>query len=157
MVKKTSKKLKMRRRSVKKGAAATAVGFTPINFTIYGEGLDNTDIDEHGKDCTIITGLTINNTTADLYAAVRNRRPGGSSNTPAGIKAFRDYQQWQFQLYANDRFLGLPVDNNHAVNLRSIPRTLFILNATKTEQEEFENQQRQLNQRNFQVFENIDN
>lgn len=152
MVKKTSRKLKIRRGSVKKG------GKPPITFFIYGEGLDNADIDEYGNNCSIITGLTDNNTTADLYAAVRNRRPGGSSNTPDGIKAFRDYQQWKFELYTNDKFSGYPpVENSFNLNLKEIPRKLYILNASILEQEEYEHQQRQLNQRNFQVFENRDN
>jgi hypothetical protein len=132
MLNKTSKKLRVRRRSVKKGGKPT------ITFTIYGEGIDNTDR-EHGNMCTKITELTENNTTADLYNAVRNRRPGRNDNSPAGIVAFREYQKWQFQLYTNDRFSGLPVSNNIETNLRDIPRTLYILNATQTEQEHFEN------------------
>jgi plasmid maintenance system killer protein len=135
MLNKTSKKLRMRRRSVKKGGRQT------ITFTIFGEGLDNMDTDINGNISTKITMLTADNTTADLYTAVMNRRPGKSETSPEGILRFRQNQQWQFQLYTNERFLGLPVDDNNETSLKNIPRTLYLLNASQTEQELFEKQQ----------------
>jgi hypothetical protein len=139
MINKISKKLRIRRRSVKKG------GMPPITFTIFGEGIDN-PVKENEMLCIKITELTENNTTADLYAAVKNRRPGATDNSPLGIVTFREYQKWQFKLYPNKSCSGLPISNDIETNLGNIPRTLFILNATQTEQEEFENQQRQQRQ-----------
>jgi hypothetical protein len=141
--KKKSKNFRIRRSSFKKGAGFTSSTVPTITFTIYGEGLDNTETDENGQMCTKITGLSGNNTTADLYNAVRNRRPGNKSTLPEHKANFVAYQRWQFQLFTDESFLGLPLDDNNETNLKNIPKILYILNATIREQNDFENNQKQ--------------
>ena len=139
MQKKTSRKLKIKRSSIKKGGKPSINEGNPRTFIIYGEGLDNTEIDANGYMCTKITGLTTNNSVADLYTAIRNRRP--RTPGPAGDAAFLEYQRWPFQLTMNS-YMGLPVNENRETLLNlNIPDILFLLNATKDEVEYQRNNQ----------------
>ena len=120
-----SKKNRKQRRSIKKsgGSAGVAVD-NSRTFRIYGEGLDHDQIDEQGRHYTLITGLTEQHLTAQLYQAVRVRRPNRD-----GEAAYREYVAWPFVLRAENES-GRLIEQHILSRLTRIdvPDVLYIVN-----------------------------
>ena len=121
-----SRKNRKQRRSIKKsgGSAAVAAFDNSRTFRIYGEGLDHDQTDEQGRHYTLITGLTEQHLTSQLYQDVRVRRPHGD-----GEAAYQAYMAWPFSLRA-DSESGRHIEQHMFSRLTRIdvPDVLYIIN-----------------------------
>lgn len=126
-----SRKNRKQRRSIKKsgGSAGVAVD-NSRTFRIYGEGLAHDQIDEQGRHYTLITGLTEQHYTSQLYQAVRVRRPHGD-----GEAAYHEYIAWPFVLRAENES-GRLIEQHILSRLTRIdvPDVLYIVNLPRPDQ-----------------------
>jgi hypothetical protein len=126
-----SRKNRKQRRSIKKNGGSGSVAIN-INrtFSIYGEGLDHDQIDEQGHHYTLITGLTEQHLTSQLYQAVRLRRPHSD-----GEAAYREYMAWPFVLRAeNESGRLIEQDMFSRLTRNDVPDVLYIVNLAMPEQ-----------------------